>query len=91
MDVVVSMPAHVARQCGDIPPVTLFVTPAIGCPVIEDAVIERYRAGRVTSVPRIPRVPRSEAKRLGSRCLGISEATKISGRSFELLARRAFA
>lgn len=41
MDVVVSMPDPVARQWGDTPQ-------AIGGHVIEDAVIERYRAGRLS-------------------------------------------
>ena len=41
MDVVVSMPDLVARQWGDTPQ-------AIGRHVIEDAVIERYRAGRLS-------------------------------------------
>jgi predicted HTH domain antitoxin len=41
MDVVVSMPDQVARQWGDTPK-------AIGRHVVEDAVIERYRAGRLS-------------------------------------------
>lgn len=41
MDVVVSMPDTVARQWGDTPQ-------AIGLHVVEDAVIERYRAGRLS-------------------------------------------
>jgi predicted HTH domain antitoxin len=41
MDVVVSMPDPVARQWGDTPQ-------AIGRHVVEDAVIERYRAGRLS-------------------------------------------
>jgi hypothetical protein len=41
MDVVVSMPDPVARQWGDTPQ-------AIGRHVIEDAVIERYGAGRLS-------------------------------------------
>ena len=41
MDVVVSMPDPIARQWGDTPQ-------AIGRHVVEDAVIERYRAGRLS-------------------------------------------
>jgi predicted HTH domain antitoxin len=41
MEVVVSMPDPVARQWGDTPQ-------AIGRHVVEDAVIERYRAGRLS-------------------------------------------
>jgi predicted HTH domain antitoxin len=41
MDVVVSMPDPVARQWGDTPQ-------AIGRHVVEDAVIERYRGGRLS-------------------------------------------
>ncbi|MGH8210156.1 MAG: UPF0175 family protein [Steroidobacteraceae bacterium] len=41
MDVLVSMPDQVARQWGDTPK-------AIGRHVVEDAVIERYRAGRLS-------------------------------------------
>jgi predicted HTH domain antitoxin len=41
MDVIVSMPDQVARQWGDTPT-------AIGRHVVEDAVIERYRAGRLS-------------------------------------------
>ena len=41
MDVVVSMLDHVARQWGDSPQ-------AIARHVVEDAVIERYRAGRLS-------------------------------------------
>ena len=41
MDVVVSMPDPVARQWGDTPQ-------AIGRHLVEDAVIERYRAGRLS-------------------------------------------
>jgi predicted HTH domain antitoxin len=41
MDVVVSMPDPVARQWGDTPQ-------AIGRHVVEDAAIERYRAGRLS-------------------------------------------
>jgi len=41
MDVVVSMPDPVVRQWGDTPQ-------AIGRHVVEDAVIERYRAGRLS-------------------------------------------
>jgi predicted HTH domain antitoxin len=41
MDVVVSTPDPVARQWGDTPQ-------AIGRHVIEDAAIERYRAGRLS-------------------------------------------
>jgi predicted HTH domain antitoxin len=41
MDVVVTMPDQVARQWGDNPK-------AIGRHVVEDAVIERYRAGRLS-------------------------------------------
>src|SRR5437016_7570488 len=41
MDVVVSMPDTVARQWGDTPQ-------AIGRHVVEDAAIERYRAGRLS-------------------------------------------
>jgi hypothetical protein len=41
MDVLVSMPDQVARQWGDNPK-------AIGRHVVEDAAIERYRAGRLS-------------------------------------------
>jgi predicted HTH domain antitoxin len=41
MDIVVSMPDPVARQWGETPQ-------AIGRHVIEDAVIERYRTGRLS-------------------------------------------
>ncbi len=41
MDVVVSMPDPVARQWGDTPQ-------AIGRHLVEDAVIERYRTGRLS-------------------------------------------
>jgi predicted HTH domain antitoxin len=41
MDVVVSMPDPVARQWGETPQ-------AIGRHVVEDAVIERYRTGRLS-------------------------------------------
>ena len=41
MDVVVSIPDPVARQWGDTPQ-------AIGRHVLEDAAIERYRAGRLS-------------------------------------------
>ncbi len=41
MDVVVSMPDPLARQWGDTPQ-------AIGRHLVEDAVIERYRAGRLS-------------------------------------------
>ena len=41
MDVVVTIPDQVARQWGDNPK-------AIGRHVVEDAVIERYRAGRLS-------------------------------------------
>lgn len=41
MDVVVSMPDEVARQWGDDPQ-------AVGRHVVEDAVIERYRVGRLS-------------------------------------------
>jgi predicted HTH domain antitoxin len=41
MDVVVNMPDPIARQWGDTPQ-------AIGRHVVEDAVIERYRTGRLS-------------------------------------------
>jgi predicted HTH domain antitoxin len=41
MEVIVNMPDPVARQWGDTPQ-------AIGRHVVEDAVIERYRAGRLS-------------------------------------------
>jgi predicted HTH domain antitoxin len=41
LDVVVSMPDPVARKWGDTPQ-------AIGRHLVEDAVIERYRAGRLS-------------------------------------------
>ena len=41
MDVVVSMPDHVARRWGDTPA-------AIGRHLVEDAVVERYRSGRLS-------------------------------------------
>ncbi|MGH8256832.1 MAG: UPF0175 family protein [Steroidobacteraceae bacterium] len=41
MDVVVSMPDPVARQWGETPQ-------AVGRHVVEDAVIERYRTGRLS-------------------------------------------
>ena len=41
MDVVVSIPDRPARQWGDTPT-------AIGRRVVEDAVVERYRAGRLS-------------------------------------------
>jgi predicted HTH domain antitoxin len=41
MDVFVSIPDRIARQWGDTPTV-------IGRRVVEDAVVERYRAGRLS-------------------------------------------